>query len=42
VAFGGNPVSAAAALAVLDVIEDEHLVERVDRTGEHPATVSGW
>jgi 4-aminobutyrate aminotransferase-like enzyme len=32
--FGGNPVSAAAALAVLDVIEDEQVIERVNRTGQ--------
>ena len=31
--FGGNPVSAAAALAVLDVIEDERVLDRVRRTG---------
>ena len=31
--FGGNPVSAAAALAVLDVIDDERVLERVRRTG---------
>jgi 4-aminobutyrate aminotransferase-like enzyme len=31
--FGGNPVSAAAALAVLDVIEDERVLERVQGTG---------
>jgi 4-aminobutyrate aminotransferase-like enzyme len=31
--FGGNPVSAAAALAVLDVIEGERVLERVRRTG---------
>jgi 4-aminobutyrate aminotransferase-like enzyme/Ser/Thr protein kinase RdoA (MazF antagonist) len=31
--FGGNPVAARAALAVLDVIEDERLVERADRVG---------
>jgi 4-aminobutyrate aminotransferase-like enzyme/Ser/Thr protein kinase RdoA (MazF antagonist) len=31
--FGGNPVSAAAAVAVLDVIEDERVLERVQRTG---------
>lgn len=30
--FGGNPVSAAAALAVLDVIEDERVLDRVVRT----------
>ena len=29
--FVGNPVAIAAALAVLDVIEDEGLVERVER-----------
>lgn len=32
--FGGNPVSAAAALAVLDVIDDERVLERVARTGQ--------
>jgi 4-aminobutyrate aminotransferase-like enzyme/Ser/Thr protein kinase RdoA (MazF antagonist) len=31
--FGGNPVSAAAAVAVLDVIEDERVLDRVRRTG---------
>ena len=31
--FGGNPVSAAAALAVLDVLEDERVLERVVRVG---------
>ncbi|HWE12982.1 MAG TPA: aminotransferase class III-fold pyridoxal phosphate-dependent enzyme [Solirubrobacteraceae bacterium] len=31
--FGGNPVSAAAALAVLDVIEDERVLHRVSQTG---------
>jgi 4-aminobutyrate aminotransferase-like enzyme len=31
--FGGNPVAAQAALAVLDVIEDERLVERAGRVG---------
>jgi 4-aminobutyrate aminotransferase-like enzyme/Ser/Thr protein kinase RdoA (MazF antagonist) len=31
--FGGNPVAAQAALAVLDVIEDERLVERAERVG---------
>jgi 4-aminobutyrate aminotransferase-like enzyme/Ser/Thr protein kinase RdoA (MazF antagonist) len=32
--FGGNPVAASAALAVLDVIEDERLVENAARVGE--------
>ncbi len=32
--FGGNPVVAAAALAVLETIESEGLLERVRRTGE--------
>jgi 4-aminobutyrate aminotransferase-like enzyme len=31
--FGGNPVAARAALAVLDVIEDERIVPRVKRVG---------
>jgi 4-aminobutyrate aminotransferase-like enzyme len=31
--FGGNPVSAAAALAVRDVIGDERVLERVDAAG---------
>ena len=31
--FGGNPVSAAAALAVLDVIEEEGLIENSRRIG---------
>ena len=33
--FGGNPVSCAAALAVLDTIADEHLLDSVKRVGEH-------
>jgi 4-aminobutyrate aminotransferase-like enzyme len=32
--FGGNPVAAQAALAVLDVIEDERLVAHVREVGE--------
>jgi 4-aminobutyrate aminotransferase-like enzyme len=32
--YGGNPVSAAAALAVLDVIDDERILERVRDAGE--------
>jgi 4-aminobutyrate aminotransferase-like enzyme len=31
--FGGNPVAAGAALAVLDVIEDERLLENARRVG---------
>jgi 4-aminobutyrate aminotransferase-like enzyme/Ser/Thr protein kinase RdoA (MazF antagonist) len=33
--FGGNPVAAQAALAVLDVIEDERLVAHAKHVGEH-------
>jgi 4-aminobutyrate aminotransferase-like enzyme/Ser/Thr protein kinase RdoA (MazF antagonist) len=32
--FGGNPVASCAALAVLDVIEDEHLIENARHVGE--------
>jgi 4-aminobutyrate aminotransferase-like enzyme len=32
--FGGNPVAAQAALAVLDVIEDERIVPSVKRVGQ--------
>jgi predicted acetylornithine/succinylornithine family transaminase len=32
--FGGNPVACAAALAVLDILEQEHLVERARVAGE--------
>ena len=35
--FGGNPVSAAAALAVLDVIRDEELQANAARTSAHIA-----
>src|SRR5207244_8789949 len=35
--FGGNPVAAQAALAVLDVIEDERLVENAARVGSRLA-----
>jgi 4-aminobutyrate aminotransferase-like enzyme/Ser/Thr protein kinase RdoA (MazF antagonist) len=31
--FGGNPVAAAAAIAVLDVIDDERLIEHAGRVG---------
>ena len=33
--FGGNHLACAAALAVLDVIEDEHLVENARKVGDH-------
>lgn len=33
--FGGNPVSCAAGLAVLDVLEEERLQERALRVGNH-------
>jgi 4-aminobutyrate aminotransferase-like enzyme len=32
--FGGNPVSAAAGLAVLDVLDDERVLPRVQAAGE--------
>jgi len=32
--FGGNPVAAQAALAVLDVIDDERLIDNAARVGE--------
>ncbi len=33
--FGGNHLACAAAIAVIDVIEDEHLVENAARMGEY-------
>jgi 4-aminobutyrate aminotransferase-like enzyme len=33
--FGGNPTSAAVGMAVLDVIEDEHLVENAVTVGNY-------
>ena len=33
--FGGNPLAAAVALAALDVLFDEHLIERSAEMGEH-------
>jgi 4-aminobutyrate aminotransferase/(S)-3-amino-2-methylpropionate transaminase len=50
--YGGSPVACAAALAVLDVIEEENLVERANQIGalfnerlsalqaKHPNTIS--
>ena len=32
--FGGNPLSCSAALAVLQVLEDEHLIERAATLGQ--------
>lgn len=41
--FGGNPVACAAALAVLDVLEEEGLVARAARIGERVrARLFGW
>src|SRR5213592_3749354 len=41
--FVGNPVAQAAALAVLDVIEDEALLERAVRIGETiRGRMAGW
>jgi 4-aminobutyrate aminotransferase-like enzyme/Ser/Thr protein kinase RdoA (MazF antagonist) len=36
--FGGNPVAMAAALAVLEVIDDERLIDRARDVGEYLAT----
>lgn len=36
--FGGNHLACAAALAVLDVIEDEHLVDNARETGDYLMT----
>ena len=33
--FGGNHLACAAAIAVLDIIENEHLVENADRIGKY-------
>ena len=42
--FGGNPVACAAALAVLDVLEDEQLVGNAAAVGDVAALAasSGW
>ncbi|MCI2395765.1 aminotransferase class III-fold pyridoxal phosphate-dependent enzyme [Aliiroseovarius sediminis] len=39
--FGGNPVSAAAAMAVLDVLEEEQLVENARDTGDYALGLLG-
>jgi len=36
--FGGNPVSCAGAMAVLDFIEQEHLLEHVETVGKYLKT----
>ena len=33
--FGGNHLACTAALAVLDIIENEHLIENAAKTGEY-------
>ncbi len=38
--YVGNPVACAAANAVLDVIEEEHLIERADEVGK--SLRAGW
>src|SRR5437868_2808857 len=41
--FGGNPVAIAAALATLDVIEKEHLLENSAKVGKHIlARMADW
>ena len=35
--FGGNPVSAAVGLAVLDVVENENILQNVKTVGEYLA-----
>ena len=41
--FGGNPVAIAAALATLDVIEKEHLLENSTKVGNHIlARMADW
>jgi 4-aminobutyrate aminotransferase/(S)-3-amino-2-methylpropionate transaminase len=32
--YGGNPIACAAALAVLDIMEEEHLLARADAIGK--------
>ena len=39
--FGGNPVSAAAGIAVLDVIESEGLMQNAQRTGAYLVKLLG-
>ncbi|MCC6008840.1 MAG: aspartate aminotransferase family protein [Rhodobacteraceae bacterium] len=39
--FGGNPVSCAAAMAVLDVLEDEGLMANAETAGAHARRLMG-
>ena len=39
--FGGNHLACTAALAVLDIIENEHLIENADKIGEYFRTAFG-
>ncbi|KXV60809.1 4-aminobutyrate aminotransferase [Acetobacter senegalensis] len=41
--YAGAPLACAAALAVLDVIEEEKLIDRANTMGEHlKARINGW
>ena len=41
--YGGSPIGCAAALAVLDVIEDEQLLARSEKIGARVrARIEGW
>ena len=39
--FGGNPVAMAAALAVLEVMDDERIIDNAAEVGEYLATAAG-
>lgn len=36
--FGGNPLACAAAMAMLDTLEEEHLIQRAEELGERMQT----